>query len=66
MGTRLLRRAGTKPPVMARAVETKQERSPQLTEAEVEEARASRKEIGAGKARRFDRAQDAAKWLDSS
>ena len=55
-----------KPPFMARAVETKQERSPQLTEAEVEEARASRKEIRAGKARRFDRAQDAAKWLDAA
>ena len=51
---------------MAKAVEaTKEERSPPLTEAEVEEARASRKEIKAGKSRRFETAQDATKWLDA-
>ncbi|MDG7007115.1 MAG: hypothetical protein JRN06_02585 [Nitrososphaerota archaeon] len=50
---------------MARAVEAKEERSPPLTETEVEEVRASRKEIRAGKSRRFDRAQDASEWLDS-
>ena len=66
MGTRLLGGLGAELLVMARAVEAKEEeRSPPLAEAEVEEARASRKEIRAHRSRRFDEVQDAAEWLDS-
>lgn len=61
----LLRRPREKQPAMARAVETKAERSPSLTDAEIEEVTASRKEIKAGKSKRFESAQDATKWLDS-
>lgn len=50
---------------MARAIEVKAERSPRLTDAEIEEAKASREEVRAGKAKRFRTAENAAKWLDA-
>lgn len=50
---------------MARAMEAKAEESPPLTEVEVEEAKASREEVKAGKGKRFKTAQEASEWLDA-